>query len=461
MSRPATMRPDHWAIFERTQKIKDPVALAKVTQSIMSKPELVAVATKHGLLDWLRASSTYRAPVGPATAAIAATAASAIVVHATGGLTSTDPRLVAFENEEKRREREFQEESKRRRDEFLRQIANMGDGQAYVVLGIGPDASYDEAKKAYKRLAIAHHPDKGGSEETFDRITKAFAFVVEQLKSRAGAAAQFDTLRAGATAAAEGSVAPDGKRVAFGLIDPKKFDINMFNKVFEATKIQEEEDDGYETWFRDESSAEGGFDSKMPVFSGQYNRDLFNHMFNEHASSKAMKKTDALAISHGPEELAAPGVGHSTVGGGRPREFTAAAGSNLQFTDLRAAYEEHNIITTHDPRAEARQSRRTLNAYEAERAASMGPLTAEEREIEMRRLQAEQMRESDRQRRARDRDEKHAMLYDRMMNTQMLPDALAGVARPPALPAPINPRAPALPAVPSQRAQETLYLPNY
>ena len=36
----------------------------------------------------------------------------------------------------------------------------------YAILGVSQDASIDEIKKSYKRLALKHHPDKGGNAET-------------------------------------------------------------------------------------------------------------------------------------------------------------------------------------------------------------------------------------------------------------------------------------------------------
>ena len=44
----------------------------------------------------------------------------------------------------------------------------------YEVLGLTKDASMDEVKKAYKRLALLHHPDKGGNVEEFRKITDAY-----------------------------------------------------------------------------------------------------------------------------------------------------------------------------------------------------------------------------------------------------------------------------------------------
>lgn len=45
----------------------------------------------------------------------------------------------------------------------------------YEVLGVSKTASADELKKAYRRLAVEHHPDKeGGSEEKFKELNEAY-----------------------------------------------------------------------------------------------------------------------------------------------------------------------------------------------------------------------------------------------------------------------------------------------
>jgi hypothetical protein len=39
----------------------------------------------------------------------------------------------------------------------------------YDVLGVGPDASLDQIKKSYKRLAMKYHPDRNPNAE--DKVT--------------------------------------------------------------------------------------------------------------------------------------------------------------------------------------------------------------------------------------------------------------------------------------------------
>jgi len=44
----------------------------------------------------------------------------------------------------------------------------------YQTLGLSPDASHSDVKKAYRKLASKHHPDKGGDAEQFKRISEAY-----------------------------------------------------------------------------------------------------------------------------------------------------------------------------------------------------------------------------------------------------------------------------------------------
>ena len=44
----------------------------------------------------------------------------------------------------------------------------------YSVLGVSPEATKDEIRVAYKRQALAAHPDKGGSSEAFHAVTRSF-----------------------------------------------------------------------------------------------------------------------------------------------------------------------------------------------------------------------------------------------------------------------------------------------
>lgn len=52
----------------------------------------------------------------------------------------------------------------------------------YDILGVQKSASLDDIKKAYKKLAIKHHPDKGGDEETFKKISNAYSILSDEQK---------------------------------------------------------------------------------------------------------------------------------------------------------------------------------------------------------------------------------------------------------------------------------------
>ena len=52
----------------------------------------------------------------------------------------------------------------------------------YATLNVGESASQDEIKKAYRKLASKHHPDKGGDTAQFQKIEEAYRILSDPAK---------------------------------------------------------------------------------------------------------------------------------------------------------------------------------------------------------------------------------------------------------------------------------------
>lgn len=72
----------------------------------------------------------------------------------------------------------------------------------YEVLGVGKSASPDEIKKAFRKAAIEHHPDKGGDEAKFKEINEAYEVLKDERKRQRYD--QFGHAGVGSSAASDG-----------------------------------------------------------------------------------------------------------------------------------------------------------------------------------------------------------------------------------------------------------------
>lgn len=73
----------------------------------------------------------------------------------------------------------------------------------YEVLGVGKSASADELKKAFRRAAVEHHPDKGGDEAKFKEINEAYEVLKDTNKRQRYD--QFGHAGVGSSAASDGN----------------------------------------------------------------------------------------------------------------------------------------------------------------------------------------------------------------------------------------------------------------
>ncbi|MGM5483628.1 MAG: molecular chaperone DnaJ [Nanobdellota archaeon] len=99
----------------------------------------------------------------------------------------------------------------------------------YEILGVSKDASKDEIRKAYKKLAKKHHPDlnkDGGSEDKFKKVNEAFSVLSDDQKR-----AQYDQFgKAGAES--QGSYGGQGFGGGFEGFDFGDFD--PFSDIFDS-----------------------------------------------------------------------------------------------------------------------------------------------------------------------------------------------------------------------------------
>jgi len=236
------------------------------------------------------------------------------------------------------------------------------------VLGLEEEVALTEEalNKAYKRAALRTHPDKGGSEEKFEAVTRAYAYLTEILRRINGGRTKASVVEA--PTAIQEARSGDAKnwKVEPIRLNPKKLDVDAFNKMFEQTRIPDPDDDGYGDWLTNKTDA--GASSQK--FGGKFNRDVFNKMFEEQAS-RTQPPQNQLMLS--PQAMMlAPNSGVE-LGRGKSESYTAAANANLKYTDLKQAYTQENTISNQvsNVRVEARD----LKKYQASREKAPEPLT--------------------------------------------------------------------------------------
>lgn len=386
------VNPAHVRIYVNLLSIRDYKTRAEMIQTVLAGPEYVYTAKQTGVYSHLL---NYLARVN----------------------SGNQPSLLPYEKEPVSQNKGVSSlvippPTKQQRD-YLSKPKNeekaIGYFQACLeVLGLQEEVALTEEtlKSAYKKAALKNHPDKGGSEKAFERVTRAYAYLSEILKRIHGG--RKETVNVDEPNVLKDSRAKDSNQwtqVEPVRLNPKKLDIDAFNKMFEQTRIPDPEEDGYGDWLRDEKD-----DSKARTFSGKFNRDVFNQAFEDEAKRNAANNNFIVAQ---PESLMmGPNMGIE-IGRGKPSSYTAPImNKNMNFTDLKQAYTIESNISQQV--ASVRVDNRNFESYKNDYNKAPRPLNDSEMEDIQKGERYMAKKEEDRRRRAAEEDISSTSYFERM-----------------------------------------------
>jgi curved DNA-binding protein CbpA len=399
----SAMDPVHVRMYSNMIQIRDPQKRIQIIQTCLASMEYVTSAKRAGVYSYLLhyVSTVQHGGTPPSlpgehgTSATATTSATTSVAYTAPVTRQHVPYPQAQSRSTQLTHHIDQTPHWKVITDTSKQKAMTYFSSCLEVLGIQEEVALtDETlKSAYKRMALKSHPDKGGSEEYFEAVTRAYAYLSEILKHMRGGRRTETTVGANTTAASLHSQRDsEAKKWDHGepvRLNAKNLDMNAFNALFEKTHLPDPDSDGYGDWLKGSDSRASG-----PSFKGEFNRDVFNRMFDDE-SKKARQPSNQLIVHPGEMALSLnPNYGVDLVGE-RPATYTAAPQSKFQFTDLRGAYTSESTIS--DKVANVHVTDRNYEQYRASREKAPDPFSQTElhgiREFEQRQQQADELRE--------------------------------------------------------------------
>lgn len=422
--------PVHLRIYSNLIQIQDPYKRVQLIQTCMASAEYVQSAKRGGvysyLLQYISSIQSGHAPpslpgeqvggMGQPSPAVPRAMQPPPSFHHSGGMGATHPSMLHAPNASTYLSQQssasassqlishtsHREPSWKVVTDTPKQKALTYFASCLEVLGIQEEVALteDALKKAYKRAATRTHPDKGGTEDQFEAVTRAYAYLSEILRHMSGGRKPSDTGGRAAPASVSAATQQRSQEAEQWTmkgdpirLNPKNLDMNAFNNMFEKTHIPDPDADGYGDWLKSPDER-GGVGASGQAFKGKFNRDVFNRMFEDEAK-KSQRTSNQLVVHPGEMALMMnPNSGVDLVAE-KPSSFTAAPNARVQYTDLRGAYTTESTVS--DKVADVRVSERSYDQYKASRERAPDPFSQTElhaiQEFEHRQKRSDQLLE--------------------------------------------------------------------
>lgn len=346
--------------------------------------------------------------------------------------TEAEREEAEFKREEERRRREFLERQRRRRTEYQ---AKLGDLEKHNVdalrlFNLQGNYTLDDLKAAYKKLAMKTHPDKPtGNAEQFQLVTKCYLSLLEKYKARESDR-PFNELKTGSQAYLEDQAKSRMMNKDFtsskrgsasggssGVVDKDKFDLKLFNKIYEQNKLWDSNDDGYGNWFSNDASEE----APIELFGNKFNLNVFNSTFEDY-KERLTAQTGAIQEYNEPRELVSYSGGFTDIDqdARKVEDFSKpspaapsgkSSGRELGYTDLKTAYTSRGAFI--DPNKVEFKTYKNVEELKKDRGNVRYDMTPEEMRIYQMKLNKQEEEEERRMALIRERDNQIATTYSR------------------------------------------------
>lgn len=198
----------------------------------------------------------------------------------------------------------------------------------YQILGLPKQFTKTQLKKAYLQKALQHHPDRGGSPETFKQISTSYKYLLNVLES--SDYRDHHTLKQSLQKSEFHEQKP---------MNLDNFDVNKFNKVYEQHRSENAYDRGYGDWIKSSQTQQ-----KQKDFQGKFNKSKFHNEFESMKQSTRKQTSDQLSIMDPKQDISYKGSDQIVeLGQKNVKNFSGGTGG-LTYRDLKDAYENPTLI---------------------------------------------------------------------------------------------------------------------
>lgn len=207
----------------------------------------------------------------------------------------------------------------------------------YKILGISKNFDERSLKKAYLKQAMVTHPDRGGSQSEFQKVSIAYTLLLKKLSDQNNNHIHND-LRNNAQSYMSDQSSNNMRNT--NMTD--QFDVNMFNKIYTENKIDDVFDKGYGDWMEKNNNTI----EQPKMFNKSFNKDLFNSEFNKYKVQQQKQSGNQLVRYDEPQvDISMRGKDSLMVlGRDNVADFSGTSEGGLTFRDYKDAFTNSCLI---------------------------------------------------------------------------------------------------------------------